>query len=77
MLVFDFQNLPVLELNLNYREVVLLLLLVDALQNDITNMRLDDWQGPPLSPTQSAIRTQMLQPVYALAPPDRQVVNRG
>ena len=43
-----------------FRDVVLLLLLVDALQNDITNMRLDDWQGPPLSPTQSAIRTQML-----------------
>ena len=60
-----------------FRDVVLLLLLVDALQNDITNMRLDVWQGPPFSPTQSAIRTQMLQPVYALAPPDRQVVNRG
>ena len=42
-----------------FRDVVLLLLLVDALQNDITNMRLDPLQGPPFSPTQRAIRTKV------------------
>ena len=56
---------------------VLLCPLVDALQNDITNMLLDDWQGPPFSPTLCAIRTQMLRPVYALGPPGTHVVNRG